>query len=502
MLSAAESARILGIFPTPSISHQIVYHALMKDLAKRGHQLTILTPDVMEIDNLNVTQIDLHDSYEIFRKHMNFSNFKKSDESDFFKVVFTMLYKVLASHLSNVEVQKLITKSDSLKFDLIIIEHFGFSPFLAFAEIYDCPVIGITSMEASFIVHEQFGNGGNPVIHPDMNFAFIHGALTFAERWQSLRFYLKFKFYMRRQYQEEIERMTQQNFPSVKASTHDMIDRVQFLMINTHPVMGFVRPLLPNTIQLGFMHIEAPKALPSGEVKTFIDNSKNGVIYMSLGSNVLSKNLSPEILQIILKVFGSLKFDVLWKFEVDNLPNKPNNVLISKWLPQYDVLAHPKLKLFITQGGQQSMEEAIDRAVPMIVIPFVADQHVNAKRMKGLGIALIVDLTNFTEINFLSTINETLKPVFRQNIEKLRDLVQDQPMSSRERAVWWTEYVIRHKGANHLQYRGRTVPFYQKYWLDFIGIASLVVGAIAVAFYFISRKILSSVLSLRKLKKE
>jgi glucuronosyltransferase len=55
-----ECANILGIFPTPSISHQVVFHALMKDLAARGHHLTILTTDLIKIgNNPNVTQIDL-----------------------------------------------------------------------------------------------------------------------------------------------------------------------------------------------------------------------------------------------------------------------------------------------------------------------------------------------------------------------------------------------------------------------------------------------------------
>jgi glucuronosyltransferase len=99
------------------------------------------------------------------------------------------------------------------------------------------------------------------------------------------------------------------------------------------------------------MHVDEPQPLPKN-LKNYLDSSKNGVIYMSLGSNVKSSDLSEGFLDIFINTFKSLEYDVLWKWEKDDLPNKPDNVRISKWLPQTDLLAHPKIKLFITQGGQ------------------------------------------------------------------------------------------------------------------------------------------------------
>jgi glucuronosyltransferase len=260
------------------------------------------------------------------------------------------------------------------------------------------------------------------------------------------------------------------HFPGVKKGLFDLIDRVELLMVNVHPAMGFIRPLVPNTIQLGFMHIEEAKPLNDGELKSFLDKSEHGVIYMSFGSNINSKDLGDEAVEKFLNVFKRTKFDVLWKFENDHLPNKPKNVMTQKWLPQADLLAHPKIKLFITQGGQQSVEEAIDREVPMIVIPFLGDQPGMAIKLEQKGVGRYIDFDNITENHLLETIEEMTKPIYKDNIKKLRELVKDDPMTSREKAVWWTEYVIRHKGAKHLAYPGRLVPFYQKYCLDFITI--------------------------------
>lgn len=64
-------------------------------------------------------------------------------------------------------------------------------------------------------------------------------------------------------------------------------------------------------------------------------------------------------------------------------------------------LAHPNIIAFITQGGLQSIEEAISKEVPMVGIPFIGDQPLNVKRLVEKGMAVRV---KSSEIK-----NETLK---------------------------------------------------------------------------------------------
>lgn len=49
-------------------------------------------------------------------------------------------------------------------------------------------------------------------------------------------------------------------------------------------------------------------------------------------------------------------------------------------------------------------------------------------------------------------------------------------MTGLEKAVWWTEYVIRHKGAPHLRSPALDLPIYQYFLLDIIGFVLLVLG--------------------------
>lgn len=57
---------------------------------------------------------------------------------------------------------------------------------------------------------------------------------------------------------------------------------------------------------------------------------------------------------------------------------------------------------------------------------------------------------------------------FKQNIVKLAKLVEDVPMSSAEKAVWYIEYVIRNRGAKHLTYPQKEIPFFQYHYYDIL----------------------------------
>lgn len=114
---------------------------------------------------------------------------------------------------------------------------------------------------------------------------------------------------------------------------------------------------------------------------------------------------------MMLQAFSQLKYDVLWKWENDeeSIDILPLNVKTTSWVPQQDLLAHPKIKLFVTQGGHQSIEEAVDRAVPMIVIPFFVDQFPNSRRVTNKGIGISLDLNEMTADKFKQNILEVIE---------------------------------------------------------------------------------------------
>lgn len=74
------------------------------------------------------------------------------------------------------------------------------------------------------------------------------------------------------------------------------------------------------------------------DIKTILDNAKDGAIFFSIGSNLRSADLPIEKRDILLNTFKKLPQVILWKFEDENLPGKSDNIFIKNWFPQNDVL--------------------------------------------------------------------------------------------------------------------------------------------------------------------
>ena len=60
----------------------------------------------------------------------------------------------------------------------------------------------------------------------------------------------------------------------------------------------------------------------------------------------------------------------------------PATVKTVSWAPQNDVLGHPAVKVFVTQAGINSLYEAIYHAVPVVSVPLIADQPINAQMVR------------------------------------------------------------------------------------------------------------------------
>lgn len=130
---------------------------------------------------------------------------------------------------------------------------------------------------------------------------------------------------------------------------------------------------------------------------------------------------------------------------------------------------HPKIKAFVTHGGLLSMFETVYHGVPIVSIPIFCDHDSNAAKAEVDGYAKKLELQYLTADKLFSAITEVINdPKYKDQVRKRRVFLRDQKESPLERAIYWTEYVIRHKGAYHLQSPAKDLNFIQYYSLDIL----------------------------------
>lgn len=165
------------------------------------------------------------------------------------------------------------------------------------------------------------------------------------------------------------------------------------------------------------------------------------------------------------------------------MANQPDNVMISKWFPQSDILAHPNTKLFISHCGLGSVTEAKFHGVPILGMPVFGDQPSNLVNIVNDGWAVGCPLNTLNEELFTAALNEVLyNKTYYNTVKTISNLYRDRPRHPVDTAVYWVEYVIRHNGAKHMQSPAVHLNFFQYHSLDVIG---FIILCIYLVFKFI-----------------
>ena len=248
----------------------------------------------------------------------------------------------------------------------------------------------------------------------------------------------------------------------------DLDKKASIMLVNSHPAVDYPETLPQNIIQVGGLQINDPKVVPD-DINEFIKNGKKGTILMALGSNIKSDEIGEHAIMNIIEAFRHLPdYNFLWKFESPAmLKELSSNVMIKDWLPQNDILAHPHVKAFITHGGLLSIHEAVWHGVPMVIIPFIADQHRNCHKSIQNGIAVKVDYHTLNSEKLRKSIVEVLhNPKYRKNVHQKSKLFKDQPEKPLERAIWWCEFAMRHPKITHLKPSEYRLPILGSHFWD------------------------------------
>uniref|UniRef100_A0A2K5HCC1 Glucuronosyltransferase n=1 Tax=Colobus angolensis palliatus TaxID=336983 RepID=A0A2K5HCC1_COLAP len=190
----------------------------------------------------------------------------------------------------------------------------------------------------------------------------------------------------------------------------------------------FPHPLLPNVDFVGGLHCKPAKPLPK-EMEEFVQSSgENGVVVFSLGSMVI--NMKEERANVIASALAQIPQKVLWRFDGKKPDTLGLNTRLYKWIPQNDLL----------------------------------------------GKTLVNKYWIYYSSDLLTSLD--LVPIYKENVMKLSRIQHDQPVKPLDRAVFWIEFVMRHKGAKHLRVAAHDLTWFQYHSLDVIGFLLACVGTV------------------------
>ena len=124
---------------------------------------------------------------------------------------------------------------------------------------------------------------------------------------------------------------------------------------------------------------------------------------------------------MFLETFGKLRQKVIWKWVISPEDSVPDNVLVTDWLPQQQLLGHSNTKVFITHAGQSSFQETLCHQKPVVAIPVCGDQPVNANEAERLGFGISQPYGSLDETDLYNALDKVLHDM----IQSIRTLPND-----------------------------------------------------------------------------
>ncbi|GAA6223850.1 UDP-glucuronosyltransferase 1-2-like [Lates japonicus] len=464
------------VFPVDG-SHWVNMRILLEELHARGHNLTVIRAStswyIAEKSPLYTSitvemEEGLENFFEVYlQEHMRAQR-EGASALTFFKLTKDFLSMISEAHsvwaeaLVQILDDKNMVKSlmDS-QYDLVLTDP-AIAPGVVLAKYLKLPMVlnvrWITSGEGHFAI------APSPLSYIPVPGSGLTDKMNFMQRIKNMLFHsiilFQQKFLVGPSYDAICDKYIEGGCDIIS-----LLQEADIWLFRSDFVFEFPRPTMPNVVYIGGFQCKPAQPLPA-DLEEFVQSAgEHGVIIMTLGTlvNALPKEVADEI----ASVFAKMPQKVIWRHIGDRPSTLGNNTLIVNWMPQKDLLGHPQIKVFVAHGGTNGVQEAIYHGVPVLGIPLFFDQYDNLLRLQERGAAKIIQLGDVNGRSFEQGLKEVLhQDSYRQNIQRLSRLHRDQPMTPMDQAIFWVEYVMRHKGAPHLRTEAYKMPWYSYYCVD------------------------------------
>ncbi|KAB7498172.1 hypothetical protein Anas_10756 [Armadillidium nasatum] len=279
---------------------------IVEALASRGHQVTVVSGYAESTKKNNIRDVLIKD---LDIDSIVSTSFESPGNA--IKNLLLNSPQMCSDTLGQKDVQDLKKE----KFDIVMISVFFNYCYLSLVDHFNVPFVYLSSGG----LFSPFTDMANNVDFPSVFSSKVLGAsfpLSFKERllntFYNGFFWGVFKFYLMPRTEKICK---ERGLCSENLSLFDLGNNSSLTIINSFKTLEVPpRPVIPNIIYAGGAHIKPAKGVPK-DLESWIAGSGNeGFIFFSLGSTLNPSILPERYRKILVKVFGSLKQRILWKW--------------------------------------------------------------------------------------------------------------------------------------------------------------------------------------------
>lgn len=258
------SYKILVFFPIHIKSHFDVFQPLFISLSERGHEVTVVSHfprDITPTEYSLYTDISLKGTTSILKDVVDINEISGARYEKYFGITHLAKFAqtLCESSLSSAVIKKIL--KSNLQFDVILTELFNTNCAFAVLKNWSAPLIGLSSCAIMPWTNLQFGNPDNPAYIPNI---FLDNAndMSFLQRVENSLMWILANSYNKHILNKIGNNIGTKFIGETGENLEFYGNKVNLLLVNSHFTLHGSRPLVPNIIEVGGLHIQGQNKLP------------------------------------------------------------------------------------------------------------------------------------------------------------------------------------------------------------------------------------------------
>ncbi|GMR30706.1 hypothetical protein PMAYCL1PPCAC_00901, partial [Pristionchus mayeri] len=318
--------------------------------------------------------------------------------------------------------------------------------------------------------------------------------LTFVQRLKSVVGHLIFNIMWKRMTSDKETPLFRAQFGQDFPDLAELASKAPLVMVNSDELYDFARPTLSKIVNIGGVGI---KSVDAKQLKTeFAEriNKAKSVVVMTFGSFAPMNQMPENWKEAYFHAFGlfpDVQFFIRYENPEEIADVLPANVYAAKWLPQTDLLLHPKTLGLISHGGYNSVQDVLHAGVPILATGLFGDQPRNAHLVERLGMGINLHKSKMSKENVEAAMRRLVEDKsLKANAQLLKSMIATKPVSAETLLVKWTEFVAQHKTLDNLIPYGTQLNLFVYHSLDVLCFLAAVVVSILALIFVILRSVL------------